>query len=67
MNERFDLRSARIYKGESGPLFRMGAKAWRERPADVFAVTKNLCDGMIGKAVKIRHCPATVSVSSCVR
>jgi len=36
------------------------------RPACRFATSFNQCNGMLGKAVRIRHCPATVSACSCV-
>jgi hypothetical protein len=64
----FDLRKGRIYKRYSGL---MGRDEVRGRcgngPDGVFALPENLCNGMLGKAVKIRHCPATVSACCCVR
>jgi hypothetical protein len=69
----FDLPRGRIYNGVSGlrPVWRLvrrrreGAAGMVPRACSREVV--NLRDGMLGKAVKIRHCPATVSAFSCVR
>jgi hypothetical protein len=63
----FDLQQARIYNGLSGPWVRLRREgAAGTVPSCGFAIIFYQGDGMLGKAVKIRHCPATVSARSCV-